>query len=242
MLKRLMAPHARSGLSIAVLLLAAIGAASAQTATTAIPSNARPMAYGGWKCLRGFAPADQSCVAVKIPPHAYLDASGADWACDRGYMRTDRTCTAVKLPANAHADDDLFGTGWSCDRGYRNGNSDSCARIVLPANAFILDSTNLDASCAGHDEGEGRQAFRHYTSAPRGPAAWQDWQVQRRCPYEYGHRWRPARAASDWGGPVTPHAATWPGTAAPNWTEDSSQMDDNSIPIGRCAIPNWTIL
>src|SRR5690242_17307776 len=41
MINRLMAPHARSRLSVVVLLLAATAAASAQTAPTAIPSNAR---------------------------------------------------------------------------------------------------------------------------------------------------------------------------------------------------------
>lgn len=141
-----MACHARSALSIVVLLLAATAVASGETGTTAIPDNARATPIGGWECPRGFTMDEQGCAAVKVPPHAYLDTSGADWACDRGYTRTDQSCTAVKLPANAHADDELFGDGWKCDRGYRSENIGTCARIILPANAFLVDSSDPSSS------------------------------------------------------------------------------------------------
>lgn len=103
-----------STLSIAALLLAISAAALAQTVTAVIPNSARAVvSVGGWECLRGFTDTGQGCTPVKVPVHAYLDASGEDWSCDRTYIKTDLGCEVVKVPANAHTDDDMFGNGYA---------------------------------------------------------------------------------------------------------------------------------
>src|SRR5579864_474840 len=73
-------------ISIAALIVAASGGASAQIATP-LPSNARAGSYGsGWECVRGFQrgfnKTEEGCVAVSVPPNAYLDASGSNWECN----------------------------------------------------------------------------------------------------------------------------------------------------------------
>ncbi len=57
------------------------------------------LTYHGWQCERGFRQSDQACVAVEVPPDAYLDASGKDWKCERGFSKTGRDCVAVKIPS-----------------------------------------------------------------------------------------------------------------------------------------------
>src|ERR1700741_537969 len=55
-------------------------AAQTQASISAIPDNARPRSYGtGWNCNRGFRESVGRCVAVTVPPNAYLSPDGSSW-------------------------------------------------------------------------------------------------------------------------------------------------------------------
>lgn len=88
--------------------------------------------YGnGWECRRGYKENNGSCVALRIPKHAFLDRRGEDWQCERGYQKEDDSCTKIALPENAYLEDE--GNDWQCDRGYRKK-----ANLVLLSSFLIM--------------------------------------------------------------------------------------------------------
>ena len=50
----------------------------------------------GWQCNRGFRQTGSgcatSCVALTLPPNAYVDYSGNDWECIDGFIRQRQAC------------------------------------------------------------------------------------------------------------------------------------------------------
>ena len=83
---------------------ARLQSAAAQTAP-AVPENATSRRYGGWACNRGYERRSDSCVAVVVPPHAYLSSGGDTWECERLFRKRDGGCEPVRVPANGFADD-----------------------------------------------------------------------------------------------------------------------------------------
>ena len=69
---------------------------SRASSDTALPSS--PSAELGQMCKRGYENQLGVCVAIKIPPHAYLDASGDFWECMRGYRELDQRCSLITVP------------------------------------------------------------------------------------------------------------------------------------------------
>ena len=84
--------------------------------------------------------AERVCVAVNIPPNAFLNYSGNEIECARGFRKAIESCVAVILPQHAHADDLTYGAGWRCDRGFRE-RGDTCVAVVVPANAYFVESS-----------------------------------------------------------------------------------------------------
>jgi hypothetical protein len=98
------------------------------------------------ECNWGFRAVDETCVAAKVPPNAYLNASGiARWTCDRGYRPVDETCVAIEVPVNGYLTGDSYGTGWKCDRGCRAATK-ACVALEIPENAHI-DYSGNDWEC-----------------------------------------------------------------------------------------------
>jgi hypothetical protein len=126
-------------LSLFALLMIGPGVAWGQESSEP-PANAHPKLYGrGWECDRGYKEVQQSCVAVHVPPHAFLNSFGDGWECDRGYRETDGGCAIVEVPANAFLN--FTGQRWECDRGYRKVDH-SCVAIQIPPKAFLDSSGN----------------------------------------------------------------------------------------------------
>src|ERR1700752_3764926 len=71
-------------------------------------------------CDRGYQDELGTCVAVKVPQHAFLDSFGDGWECARGYHLDGEHCAAVRLPRHAHLTDYSLGNGWECDPGYQD--------------------------------------------------------------------------------------------------------------------------
>jgi hypothetical protein len=61
-----------------------------------VPANGYLVASGSsWRCNRGYLDVNDRCVAIRVPPNAYLDddVSGKGWRCDRDYREgTVRAC------------------------------------------------------------------------------------------------------------------------------------------------------
>src|ERR1700740_810634 len=76
---------------------------SRASSDTALPSS--PSAELGQMCKRGYENQLGVCVAIKIPPHAYLDASGDFWECMRGYRELDQRCSLITVPPHGHLTD-----------------------------------------------------------------------------------------------------------------------------------------
>jgi hypothetical protein len=76
----------------------------------------------GWACDRGYRATDSACVAVEMPPNAYLAATGDHWECERGYFARHNQCVPLQLPANAHLD--FSGHDWECNRGFMQERSE----------------------------------------------------------------------------------------------------------------------
>ena len=96
----------------------------------ALPANAHltTSSYGrGWECARGYRADAESCVAIGLPPNAYLDSEGNRWKCDRGYRNVASLCAPIELPPHGYLNAD--GDRWECGRGYREANA-SC--VVSP--------------------------------------------------------------------------------------------------------------
>jgi hypothetical protein len=131
-------------LSIAVFMVAACAGASAQVASTPPSHTHAGSDASAWECERGFQrgfdKSEEACIAVRVPPNAYLDASGSDWECDRGYVKSEQSCTAVKVPLNAHSSDELFSNGWECDRGFR-GQQKRCIPVIVPPHAYLVNDS-----------------------------------------------------------------------------------------------------
>src|SRR5688572_9534185 len=120
---------------IAILFVGA--PALSQTAMASPPANSHPLQYrtGGWDCNRGFVKTGDACVAMKIPPNAYLSSGGSRWDCDRGFMKRSEECVRVSVPANAYFDESSYRDGWACNRGYRRIEK-ACVAVSVPPNAY----------------------------------------------------------------------------------------------------------
>src|SRR6186713_3374084 len=135
-MNRIFSFNARLAACLLSFSLAAV--ASAQTVSDSPPIHAEVSRYGGWDCLPGYDRKAQTCIPIKVPPNAYLDASHNQWECDRGYAKVQKACVAVKVPVNAYAENYPFSSGWRCNRGYRQ-DGPGCTRIVVPQNAYSLE-------------------------------------------------------------------------------------------------------
>jgi hypothetical protein len=114
--------------------------AAAQSASSAIPDNARQRSYGGgWECKRGYRETAGRCDKVIVPANAYLSSEGSSWICNRGFLTDGARCTAVQIPLNGHAVDTRYDKGWRCNRGYRPVG-ETCVRLSIPAHAYAIDS------------------------------------------------------------------------------------------------------
>lgn len=108
-----------------------------------MPENAKSKTYGdGWECIVGYRIIEESCVAILVPQNAYATRRtfGQGWKCDHGFREIDGTaCLAVEVPDGGYLDSS--GERWNCLRGYAR-LEDSCREIVLPENAFLVDTSN----------------------------------------------------------------------------------------------------
>ena len=123
--------------SVSVLLLPAIPA-HAQP----MPENAGAKSYGdGWECNIGYRLSGEACAAITVPDNAYETnrTYGPGWACLHGFRKSDETtCVAVVVPDGGFLAPS--GERWHCMRGFLKID-DTCRRIVLPANAYLTDTT-----------------------------------------------------------------------------------------------------
>ena len=98
------------------VLAIASGVALAQGDPSEPPTNGHAKRFGGgWECDPGYEKADQSCVAIQVPP-TFLDYPGDRWdrwECNRGYRQVNDACALVDVPLNAFLDS--RGNGWDCD-------------------------------------------------------------------------------------------------------------------------------
>src|ERR1700752_746068 len=119
-------------LAVAIMGVAQVSATQASSITALPPS---PWTQFGRMCERGYENQLGVCVAVKIPPHAYLDASGDFWDCMRGYRQLDQRCSPITVPRHGHLRDFSYDKGWECDPGYHD-TGDACIAVHVPANAY----------------------------------------------------------------------------------------------------------
>lgn len=105
------------------------------------------LSYGrGWECNRAYRIVEETCVAVKVPPNAFLsNRKGDEWDCNRGYRKDDKTCVAINVPAQGYLTDSDYGSGWKCNRGYQVVDED-CVAVKIPENAH-LDYSGNDWKC-----------------------------------------------------------------------------------------------
>lgn len=103
-----------------------------------IPPHAYATSGSGeqnWHCERGYASHGNSCMAVRIPVHAYLTDSGDGWQCERGFHAVKDSCTSVALPINAHLDS--TGNAWACNWGYEMQGSRCVSESLSSASAGV---------------------------------------------------------------------------------------------------------
>ena len=113
-----------------------------------VPENALATgsSYGrGWECRRGYREVNETCIVIKIPENAYLNASGVRWECNRGFREFDKACVAINVPENGYLTESDFGSGWKCERGFQ-AKGEMCIPVELPANAHI-DFSGSDWDC-----------------------------------------------------------------------------------------------
>jgi hypothetical protein len=124
------------------VLAIASGVALAQGDPSDPPTNAHAKLDGsGWECERGYESVGQSCVAIHVPSHAFLNTLGDGWECDRGYREAEAGCSVVEVPPNAFLDS--TGHRWECAQGYQKVDP-SCVAIQVPPT--FLDSPGTDRS------------------------------------------------------------------------------------------------
>lgn len=95
-----------------------------------------------WQCDRGFRRAEETCVPIVLPPHAYLSEewSGPGWACDRGFSAEADRCVPIAVPENGYLTNANYGDAWACERGFREIDG-RCEPVTVPANAFLDPKT-----------------------------------------------------------------------------------------------------
>ena len=89
----------------AILLLgiaAPTAAAASEPEGDTGPFFSHALRYGdGWECQRGYRRIERECIAVSLPPNAFLSAAGEGWTCNRGFAKAEGACAAIDVPANA---------------------------------------------------------------------------------------------------------------------------------------------
>ncbi len=129
------------GFTLCALLLFSMPA-FAQSTSQSVPENATATSYGdGWKCNAGYRLSGDVCAAVVVPENAYPTnrTYGLGWECLHGFRENDEaTCVAVIVPDGGFLDSS--GERWHCSRGFLKID-DTCQEIVVPANAYLADTT-----------------------------------------------------------------------------------------------------
>lgn len=115
-----------------------------------IPDNARAKTFGkGWECNAGFRPSEGRCDEIVLPQNAYATnrTYGRGWECHHGFRVFDKIdCRAVFVPDGGFLDS--TGERWRCTRGFAKVN-ETCQKIVLPANAYLSDTSRGSAWTCG---------------------------------------------------------------------------------------------
>ena len=120
-------------------LLGHPGYVAAEVPNVRPPENATTQSYGTWwACNVGYRKANNTCVLIQVPPHAYLndDGYGRGWECVWGYRESDGRCDLLPVPQNAYL---VYADRWECEGGYHKVR-DNCIAIEGPEQGYLAES------------------------------------------------------------------------------------------------------